>query len=497
MTYTLFDGQDIACDVIYYVDPTNGDDANDGLTPATALKKTIDAKAKSALSNVDKVVVFAFVEGEHSIAIAEYGALCVPATYKTCYFAANPLTTKFAITKTTDYGNESNYYAALYYDNSYGGSAAHNASAIVSYIIGINARFVKQSGADWGNSSNAIISLRAPYSSGLLLTCQNCFFELSPSLIFACYNSSGNSFKFLNCSFKGVTGFSSYAGGLTYADSALSFSGANGANRFGAIFDEDGRLLIDGVINDLAGVYTGTYSWDNFVFLTSCYIRDSGGTFWTIGGGGALQEVPAPAEKSGLNGALSANDLALIRTLSDPVLVGVSQEAIGYQAVFATDNKRLMIPTGDIDVSLAASILRFIFDDVGDVKRLVSVDRGDSWLYWDGEAWSEYDGDPSDKEAIYAAANDTATLNALSQENIALLLPPESLDKHIRFLTLLTQESLADTTLTHSVGVESMRRGYFQSLPSAQFTETLYYGTLEIKYTGADSIGELRMAVRL
>ncbi|MDR0665253.1 MAG: hypothetical protein LBF86_07010 [Helicobacteraceae bacterium] len=123
------------------------------------------------------------------------------------------------------------------------------------------------------------------------------------------------------------------------------------------------------------------------------------------------------------------------------------------------------------------------------------VDSGETWQYYADGAWTTYSGDITDKEAIYAVANDSATLNALGEADVALLIPPETLVKRIRFLTLLTQETLQSATITRSVSVESMRRGRYESVPAAQFSETVSFGNLAIKYIGTAALAELRLLI--
>jgi hypothetical protein len=241
------------------------------------------------------------------------------------------------------------------------------------------------------------------------------------------------------------------------------------------------------------GVYSGTYSWELFLTRSNFYLRDAGGVYYRINEEHtALETVETLAEEEGLEYYLSPAVMELIRALDNPQIVGFNVDAIAYKAIHI-DDMQLMIPTGDIDLSLASKVNGFVFNDVGDVRRLLSVDRGATWRYFDGSEFIEFEGDITDKEAVYAAANDTDALNALTAEQIAEIIPPANVDKHIRFLTVLKQAALADDAKTLSVGINNERRGYFKSVAASNFEETLYTGSLQIKYTGADNISELHL----
>jgi hypothetical protein len=497
MTYNIGD-QTIEYDYLYYIDPTNGNDSNDGLTEATPLLHSYALKSKVLGQNIAETCLFLFIEGEHNLTISAYGALCVPAVYKTCYFVANPKTTKFYITKDINYDTETLYKSAIYWDNSYSGVSSNSVIAPQSYLIGLNVTATTSAGVtQWSAGSNSFINVRAPYNSGVLVYPLNCFFSLAGQPL-GLYNSSGNSFSFQNCSIS-ATAISAYSGysATGCATNGFSISGGLVADSF----DEDIRAIIGGAINNDYGVYSGTYSWDQFTASIPFFIKDDNG-FWVIVEG-ALEEVGDITQEEGLRERrLTAADLDLIRdNLTNPVLISTSEGSVNYSASFlsAADNIQLLIPTGDIPISFAQEINGFIFADEGDVRRLVSVDSGESWQYWDetNEVWGVYPADPltDDKSDVWTLANTTLALNSLSAERWQTLIPSELLDKHIRFLTILSQQTLSDTTKTKSVSVEAVRYGSFQSIPSAQFTETLTTGNLAIKYIGSTSVSELRLLI--
>jgi hypothetical protein len=203
-----------------------------------------------------------------------------------------------------------------------------------------------------------------------------------------------------------------------------------------------------------------------------------------------LQPVSVLEPDNGLEPVL---DMSLVHTLSAPTLVGLNTDSFSYSAIH-NDDIQLMVPTGDIDLSLTYQILNFSFSDIGDVRRLISTDSGYTWLYFN-EGWQQFSGSLSDKELLYSVANTTSELNALSSDDIVLILSPSTSSKSIRFLTLLRQESLSVPTKTISVGVNHHRLGYFEKIYGSNFVEKLSGSSLDITYIGSDTINELHLIV--
>jgi hypothetical protein len=305
-------------------------------------------------------------------------------------------------------------------------------------------------------------------------------------------NVNGGNYTFNNCSIKGNFTISSSVtttklkfNNCAFARSSSTNYGLYTNSLYSAIFDSNWKLS---VFNARYGVYSGLYPW---LKRTNYYIK-SDGVYYRDNDDDALEMVETLEEENGLEYNLSPAVMELIRALDNPQIVGFNVDTLVYKAIHI-DDMQLMIPTGDIDLSLASKVNSFVFNDVGDVRRLLSVDNGATWRCFDGSEFIEFEGDITDKEAVYAVANDTDTLNSLTAEQIAEIIPPANVDKHIRFLTVLKQAALADDTRTLSVGIDNERRGYFKSISTANFEETLFTGSLQIKYIGADNISELHL----
>jgi hypothetical protein len=520
-TYKVFNGQEIECDYIFYIDPTSGDDSNDGLKPQTAFKSTRALKASSFANKTNKIAVFVFVKGKHNINCNTYyediafGALCVPYKFQHCYFVANPRNTLFNLTVdyTSAIATASGNFAPVLFDDSWYSTGNYSSADLgVSspdcYLIGIRAKITRTGSAAY----YPVVISDTTKTTGVEYI--NCYMECLDNYGFWLY--TGASAKIVNSVFKGQRFTGTFNRSMSAINSAFisAAAGSGDANVIttkcasnrsesilsaetvlsGLTVDGDCHLFNDGdSVDDNYGVWQGAYAWGYYQFRSNFYLRDSVGDYYRVSDG-ALEAVAELVEEEGLERNLSSADMELIRTLDAPVLVGFGAETIAYKAI-GLDDIQLLTPTGDIDLSLASAINSFVFGDAGDVRRLLSVDRGVTWQYWDSDnaVFAEFTGDITDKAAVYAAANDTATLNALTAAQIAEIIPASAVDKHIRFLTVLRQEMLSDDTRTLSVCIDNERRGYFKSVPAALFEETLFTGSLQIKYTGAGGITELHL----
>jgi hypothetical protein len=488
-TYKVFNGQTIECDYIFYIDPTNGDDSNDGLTPETAWKSPAGVADKYAVGT-DKTAVFEYVKGHHSILMKNYPtAICIAHAFRRNYFVANPKTTDFFIDWTGATGEHTvlnnNFYRT--------GTTSLSNSTTVTTAIGFRVKFV---GAVF-NATYLVNSLTNNYTTLAQCLYNCCFEQEDTAACYAVYGNSNGGTYLDNCTFKFKGSVSNYINRSTYFQYCVaigySISGTGTVADNSYTLDKGKHAYNGSAEITNAGVYSGTYNWRLFKYRSNFYLRDSVGDYYRISDG-ALEAVAELAEEDGLEAYISPADLELIRTLDAPVLVGFGAESIAYKAILL-DDIQLLIPTGDIDLSLASAINSFVFGDAGDVRRLLSVDRGVTWQYWDADnaEFTEFEGDITDKTAVYAAANDTATLNALTAAQISEIIPPSAVDKHIRFLTVLRQELLSADTRTLSVGIDNARRGYFKGVPASNFEETLFTGSLQIKYTGSGGITELHL----
>jgi hypothetical protein len=513
-TYEIFNGQTIEADYIYYIDPTNGDDANNGLTPETALLTPNGANGKPGGNSS----ILVFVDGIHYFSPTDtnYFKCTRTANNYRIYYVSNPRKTKI-ILDMTNANASSGHDAWLVKAYSNGSknifigmdieSSGKDHGCFTPYALGngnnngqtteaYNCRFRVQAGPNGqGGSSKPFF-----YSIASNTKFENCVFENPVAGNgLSMYVNTAVSFIAINCFFNGFLYSQMGNPSPSFTNCVSNVANPYGSN-YGTVdadlsLNEEWKMLENGelITPQTIGVWQGTYSWALFLFRSNFFIRDSAGAYYRLDDDKALEAVVTPAVEEGLEVYLSPADLELIRTLDNPVLVGIETADIAYKAILL-DDLQMMIPTGDIDLSLASSVNGFVLTDTGDVKRLLSVDNGTTWLYWDADAgFAEYEGDITDKAAVYAVANDTDALNALTAEQIATIIPPAAVDKHIRFLTVLKQAALADDTRTLSVGINNERRGYFKSIPAAQFEETLYTGSLQIKYIGTDAIGELHL----
>jgi hypothetical protein len=499
--YEILPGQTITVDDIFYVDPTGGDDSNDGLTSETAWKKIT---AAGSTFKTGKNAVFVFVPGEHNIDGSTYGYLIPQSVYKNNYYVMNPRNTK------VNYKGVSG--KAVIYSNS--------DSDGLKYYIGFNVKVTET------------IAYLA-YQKGSP-TFYNCYFDIKDATVstktFFTAIQSGASFaasNILYCAIDAGSKTITFNSFNTQGDHRLSYcvmiagsiSPSPGASPYTVTANkclsniasaytttsswQSGYALNEkiepyeaatGIVSTTAGVWIGAYyPWGSFLYRSHFYLKDANGDYYRVTNG-ALEAVTNLSAYEGLEHYLSPDDMEVIRTLDEPVLVGYNADTIAYKSILL-DDVQLLIPTGDIDLSLASAINSFVFTDTGDVRRLLSVDRGATWQYWDSDnaVFAEFEGDITDKAAVYDVANDTATLNALTADDIATIILPASVDKHIRFLTVLRQESLSADTRTLSVGIDNARRGYFKSVPLSNFEETLYTGSLQVKYIGTDGITELHL----
>jgi hypothetical protein len=509
MDYILYDNQygnhKLTADKIFYVDPTNGNDSNDGLTPKTALKNpsAVDSKLISSVSTL----LVAFVPGIHTFAPTDVTWFYVTQFSSMLYFVANPRNTKLIMDVTdsvySNTGTLGTQRCHLFK------SKTGSTSTMYTYLIGLNIEsFGKTHGVLDGYQNYYNSSYKFMHYSASSCRIYASAGDASGTLAFLTNINSGSAI--LGSTFKNTTGTSittyginSNAQGYPISYSAflnpLSGNGApslSNSKQDASIIDNNGHLsLNDENIDTQYGVYSSLpySSWHKFSSGRSNYFLKSLNKYYVIrDSDSTLEETTELIAEEGLEPGISPADMSLIHTLTDPVLVGVETDTLAYNAVML-DDIQLMIPTGDIDMSLAYSILNFVFTDTGDVKRLLSVDSGVTWLYWDGSTFTAYEDDITDKAAVYAAANDTDTLNDLTAEQIAEILPVDNAAKKIRFLTVLRQETLADTAKTQSVGINNERWGHFESIPVSQFEERVYSGTLQIKYIGADNIDELHL----